>query len=65
MTGAFEGYEEMIGELGVPADTNTRFQYKMAQAMRRQLEAEKERWIRQRLVCMSPDIGAEIIKRNH
>nr|KAG5696348.1 hypothetical protein BaRGS_028343 [Batillaria attramentaria] len=38
-------------ELGAEADSETRFQYKMAQAMRRQLEKEKERWLRQRKVC--------------
>jgi hypothetical protein len=40
----------MERELGVEGDSNTRFQYKMAQAMRKQLEREKERWLQQRKV---------------
>ncbi|KAK7482664.1 hypothetical protein BaRGS_00026073 [Batillaria attramentaria] len=48
--GVFEGYEHLEKELGAEADSETRFQYKMAQAMRRQLEKEKERWLRQRKV---------------
>ena len=48
--GVFEGYQHLEQDLGVEADSNTRFQYKMAQAMRRQLEKERERWIQQRKV---------------
>ncbi|KAK7099790.1 ciliogenesis and planar polarity effector 1-like [Littorina saxatilis] len=48
--GVFEGYQHLEQDLGVEVDQNTRFQYKMAQAMRRQLEKEKERWIQQRKV---------------
>ncbi|XP_076463357.1 uncharacterized protein LOC143295514 isoform X2 [Babylonia areolata] len=48
--GVFEGYEHLESELGVEADAGTRFQYKMAQAMRRQLEKERERWYQQRKV---------------
>ncbi|KAL8600713.1 hypothetical protein ACOMHN_057303 [Nucella lapillus] len=48
--GVFEGYEHLEQELGVEGDSDTRFQYKMAQAMRRQLEKERERWYQQRKV---------------